>query len=495
MATSQIIEYGGDKYYVEANGAKAFNRWVAIPNDGLWDEEVGTIWLRIGSDGKAYTGGKRTIDGNIYFFHDKGYMLSGWQSYGDDLYYLGTEDEGWAYTGWHLLEPDEDDVAPYEDQKWFYFKPSSGKAYRDDKTTIDGKTYLFSEEGYMLTGWQTFGDEDDLYYLGTEDEGWAYTGWHLLEPGEDDVSLYDDNKWFYFKPNSGKAYKDARKQINGRHYTFDENGVMTDKWLTGTPGAPDYQLADDSSAYYQEETGEQGIGWVYAYAPDNPEEDGDQEWYYLDSKGVPYNEQAKDSYHKVDAGWDIAIEIDGTQRKDFHSGVAARVIGNKNYLFDGSGKMLTGYYYLQGVKLYGGSKALGLVTISDNFFTGAYYYFNESDGSAKGQMMTGKQTIEYEDDTYHYYFWNNGQAYTNYIVDGSLYGPLGNRINEEGGGYRPYPLPTWITVSEKGSGNTYSDCTFLVNDSGKLKKNGTVTIDGVRYTVEHYKVVKEEAAD
>ena len=48
---------------------------------------------------------------------------------------------------------------------------------------INGKKYFFDDEGRMMSGWLT--DDGNIYYLGEENEGWAYTGWQYLEPDED----------------------------------------------------------------------------------------------------------------------------------------------------------------------------------------------------------------------------------------------------------------------------------------------------------------------
>lgn len=52
-------------------------------------------------------------------------MVSGWVDYENDTYYCGTENEGWAYTGWQYLEPDDDlNSSDYDDAGMFNFKSS-----------------------------------------------------------------------------------------------------------------------------------------------------------------------------------------------------------------------------------------------------------------------------------------------------------------------------------------------------------------------------------
>ena len=90
----------------------------------------------------------------------------------------------------------------------------------------------------------------------------------------------------------------------------------------------------------------------------------------------------------------------------------------------------------------------------------------------------------------------DGRAYTNTLVDGKVYGPDGTRIQSDNG---------WdiVTVEE----DVYKDSDYsgadlkenakpvimagssvIVNNSGNLKKNGKVKLDGVTYQVKNYAV-------
>ena len=66
--------------------------------------------------------------------------------------------------------------------------------------------------------------DGDLYYLGSQDEGWARTSFQWLEidpdlPAFDGINTDDDNYkdecWFYFKTN-GKAVKMIRPNTTTR---------------------------------------------------------------------------------------------------------------------------------------------------------------------------------------------------------------------------------------------------------------------------------------
>ncbi len=416
MATNAIIEDGDTKYYVDASGARVTNQWISMDNeDGETigdNDDISTIWYYFGANGKANMNGVKTVNGKKYIFDDNGYMLSGWQDYDGDKYYLGDENEGWAYTGWQFLEVPE-------------------------------------------------------------------------EMENDD---YDDEEWFYFKPSNGKAYVSSRKYISGKYYTFDENGVMQDKWVVGTPGAP----ASTDYARYKED-GSQATGWIYAYPTDDPDEEGeDQYWYYLDSKGVPFNINGVDGNPLSSA-----IKKDNENWKAPIYGVAAKVVKSKTYLFNNKGEMQTGVFILGldddgylnpdlATWRTGGSSALMGI-----------YYFNKDSGSTQGAMVTGKATVNYDGDNYNYYFQKDGSAYTMYIADGALYDGYGERVDaEDGNSYDLVSIADGAVVRIKGSSNVVEGpATVIVNSSGKVKKSGTVKIDGYKYTVNNYVVTDVEAVD
>lgn len=334
------------------------------------------------------------------------------------------------------------------------------------------------------------------------------TSWNFLEISEtaaDSGNDYDDEEWFYFA-SSGKAHKKARKYISGAYYAFDDYGVMDDRWVTGTPwsaatGTDSTKVASINLAnksYYKEEVGNQVIGWNYYY--DNNDESGDPFWYYLvgSNTGVPFNYNASAALKSSGADRTTAtvykyvaadIEIkDGAPKP--YTQLAAKVIKSKTYLFDSNGKMLTGVYVIPTGVVYRESG-------SSNLDAGIYY-FNKTSGSGEGQMMTGKQSITYDGDTYHYYFQKTGKAYVNTIADGSFYNSAGTRVNAEDGNSNA--VINISNVAVKGAGdnapgglNNRLTGEAIVSANGKIKKAGKVTIDGWEYTVSNYIVTDKKA--
>ena len=421
MAKDMLIEYNDNRYYVDANGVKVTNAWVSMDNDDyLDDDDVSTVWFYFDGNGKAVGYGKddgaiKKInygDGTVsgyFIFNTDGVMLSGWQNWDGQIYYLGDENEGWAVTGWQ--------------------------------------------------------------YLDTDDE--------LFDGGDDNGDPYEDEEWFYFD-SKGKAQKEKNKQIGGRWYAFDSNGVMLDLWVYGNGatisnanGSSSMATAtgDAAARYHEEDNGWRDKNWVLAYAnTDYDSYDEDMYWFYLNNKGVPTMAKEGDG---------TATEVDG----DDVVTAVAKSIKNKTYIFDDAGRMQTGLFFLKNVTK-GASDLNG------------YYYFSEEDGSVEGQMITNKKvTVEIDGEDKTYYFDKTGKAYTNTIISGSVYGGNGALVTEYGDGstYQVVDVDKLgEEIHEKGKNtNIPSGAKVLVNGNGKIKKSGTVTdIDGYKVTVKDYEVIK-----
>lgn len=94
-------------------------------------------------------------------------------------------------------------------------------------------------------------------------------------------------------------------------------------------------------------------------------------------------------------------------------------------------------------------------------------------------MATGKTTVTKDGDSFYYYFRSNGTAYINAFVDGCIYGPDGRRYNAEDGStneVRP------ISNIDGLDGVTQ----VIVSRTGRVRRSGTVRIDGVKWTVNNY---------
>lgn len=430
-----------------------------------WSEENGT-WVYLDRNGdRVYDQWKKS--GNQYFFLDENGEMATERiiSVNEDKFYVDANGAR-VSNQWVSVENAEDvEVGGNAVSTIWYYLGNNGKAYKaaSGNTSvvkeITSNKYVFDEDGQMLSGWQEVGDKKDLYYLGDENQGWALTKWQLLETGGTVFNdEYQEAKWFYF--NGGKADRakegegTVTKYRDGAYYTFDEKGVMQTNWYkTTTPASASgsESLANASGAI--------GSGWVYSTPPGN--EDGSQSWYYLvnvkDDKGkivargVPFNYQGKEEYQ-------------------------AKYIKNKTYLFDNNGVMKTGVIELKKNvdKVEDGSKEL----------KAGIYYFNKADGSVKGQLVTGKATIETDGEKDYYYFSKTGQAYQNRLIDGSIYQEDGKRLDaEDGSTYQVYDV---TDISKDGTADNKVIGPVIVSASGRVKQSGSVKIDGNTWVVKDY---------
>ncbi len=451
-----------------------------------WTEENGE-WVYLDSDGERVTQEWKKSGSNYYWLDENGVMATSQIVEDDDNTYYVNEAGVRAKNQWISVENEDDvDVNGEDvDTLWYYFG-DNGKAYRADsadmkkKTCPDStgsRTYFFDSEGHMISGWVEY--EGDTYYCGTENEGWAYTGWQYLEP-DDDLSSddYDDQEWFNFK-SSGKARKNTTWYSKGKYYTFDANGIMNSDWYdlkiatvatdengNNVIGTSNTTITEGA---YTSEDGSKGTGWVYT---ENAAET-DSYWFYLvsfkDSNGivrnVPFN----------------SISGDDEMR--------AKVIKGKTYIFNPDGTMEDGRVILDyntKADMKGGaiSKALQAGT----------YYFNENDGSVNGQMVTGKTTVTKDGEDYYYYFDSKtGRAITNVVKDGVVYGVDGERVDAEDGNSNAIVVLEADTEYSKAAftktvdGKTVhyipAGSEVIVSSTGKLRTSGTVKVDGVKYKV------------
>ena len=145
-------------------------------------------------------------------------MKTGWQKVDNDWMCLNGAGDGSAKTGWNS-------IGGY----WYYF--DSYGIMKTGLQTIAGSLYYLggSNDGSMKTGWQKV--NGNWYYL--NGSGAALTGWQQI-----------GGSWYYFE-NDHVLVSDTVKQIAGRTYVFNADGVMMTKsfyfkgkkYLTDASGA------------------------------------------------------------------------------------------------------------------------------------------------------------------------------------------------------------------------------------------------------------------
>lgn len=406
-------------------------------------------WTYLDAKGNKVSDEWRKGADNLWrYLNYKGEMAI--NTWADDDYYV--DSNGIMVSNqWVKTKPQYEDQA---EEAWFYFG-SSGKVAKDGWKKIDGKSYLFDDEGVMQTGWT----EDGLYYLG--DDGSVKTGWkYLADPTDEDDDIEwekeyagqqsaDGKYWYYFGTNGKKFCPETSNsdddyrvaKISGNYYCFDEYGRLMTGWvyLNGNPNN-----ADSTSIEGWKYFAENGIanvplgatvkGWLSLVPPDSIQNEigEDVVWYYFNSNGTP----------------EIGPAYGTASTNDFIK------INGKSYLFNQLGNPVSGLHKVQIGK------------------TGEYtsYYFDEDSKLA----VKGKETIEEADGTESVFYFSEGsyagRGYTG-VKNGYLY-YMGKRQQAEDG--MKYAA---ITMEEDGVNKTY-----VVNESGRITKNKEVKDDdGVKY--------------
>ena len=223
--------------------------------DGSSDEaydDYDEMWFYFKpSTGKKVFNDETTIRGNKYLFDDKGVMMYDWQSTASpsatpNKYFSDETDGHLRKKTWIYAVPSEEiDEDDYNDDqyRWFY-ADATGKVYRDTLKTINGKKYLFNENGIMLSGLQVLTDdkepagtaaiEDDndeitpksiknaktdmIYYFSGDEEGDG-----SMKTGKNIKIELDDGETYTFGfEKSGKAM-DGFEDKNTKFYA---NGLL-----------------------------------------------------------------------------------------------------------------------------------------------------------------------------------------------------------------------------------------------------------------------------
>ena len=341
MVKDSIITIGDNSYYLDANGAMAANRWIQTKDDG--DNEG---WFFFGPDGKAYKGREgrvyaREINGKKYLFDEDGVMQTG-------------------------------------------FFDAEGNAVEDEnpfKTAV----YCFGDDGAMLQ------DQWLLYSQVGENPGYS-------ELAQRNYSEYDE-MWLYFGSN-GRKYaasstdRSKQREINGKDYLFDENGVMIPQLSLRSANI----RATSSNAR------------VKYGSLDTDGEQKDDYWTF----SVPNEVMSQDDYDTEEHSW-FRTKKNGDVIKD----KIATVLGRR-YAFDEIGRMQTGFVVMLEDGTFGIKYDVDEWNKED-FLTdatnspiaaidrGNLYLFG-TDELNDGSMVTGEVTVSLRDTNAVFGFRDNGKA-------------------------------------------------------------------------------------
>lgn len=424
-----------------------------------WSNEDGT-WKYLDKNNTIITNSWAKSGEDWYYVDDQGNLLMDVILEDNDNYYYFDFNGTMVRNAW----------INYEDN-WYYFK-EDGKACvtkKDELTssnlkTINGQKYAFDSEGKMLYGWidassLTSVDEDDtdgwksaMYYAGDKDDGAITIGWRQIEVEDDGESK---DYWFYFKP-TGKKSLDEKKTINGATYRFNtEDGHMLSEWAATATAS----IASSSNMTYM-----------------NP--DGTmikKHWFWA----IPDEDYIQEDYDNDEYSWWYA-DNSGKIVKS-----AIKKINNKSYVFDDMGRMLYGLVTLENDEYTNKSGDTEYIDMSSDQikeldFEKLYYFSTEEDGSRK----TGTVKIELADDTYDFYFKNNGEAENGYVSKIKKFvknGIILQANHEEGkfaGIDAEYNNGYQLNSGDLSYGNAITEGQILIGTNGTIAKNKNNVNDG-----------------
>ena len=410
FAAQGWVEEDGTWYYYDKDGNRVENEWKKSGDN--W------FWLNGDEGGAMATDMLVEDDDDTYYVDANGVMVTNtWVK-------VVNEDQD-----------DDDDPAEYR----YYYMQNSGKAYKagdSGKTkfkTIDGKKYAFDEDGKMLYGWvneddSTLASDDSdwetaTYYMGSWEDGSLKTGWQKItvyDQDEDD----DYDYWFNFKSNGKKRFNESdskdifEKKINGKHYAFDNRGVMTYEWTLTTTS--DAATISNWLYFNSPEDGARATkGWFKVVAPDkdgddntfkdysnleNPTfakgdaEDENERWYYANSDGELYVGQIKKIKGKY-----YGFAPEGNKAGSMLTGLCALRVDNSGNITKLWDRDMDSDDLDDAMNGEGDFDGFG----SDTNDT-LYYFGNNEDSD--GALKTGSVSVNLDGDNYQFQFSKTGGA-------------------------------------------------------------------------------------
>lgn len=399
--------------------------WVDAQAADGWTMTDGEWRYYEGRDSQPVTQAWRESRGFWFYLSEDGTMLKNRLFWHRESIYYVDQDGRRAQNAWVYVDG-QNGIGDGFEEGWYYFG-SNGKGYRRTgesfKKQVGEDTYIFDENGKMLTGWinedgEPVEDEDAFVegmYYAREDGRLLNAEW--LEYGSTDEGMGGssldsevagrnyrdyDQMWFFFDSSCKKVKSNGehpkQKAINGATYGFDENGVMLSWWgkvATVSNADKSNPTSDVSARYYSGYDGGQLLRdtWFWMYPSENLDQDDfdnqESSWWYADSKGEVYRNRI-------------------------------RTINGRAYAFDGIGRMRTGFVLFDGKSEFVAQYDVDAWESGD-FINGSLYgiekadlYLFSPDELNDGSMQTGNDiAVELADGVYHFGFASNGKAFGN----------------------------------------------------------------------------------
>ena len=385
-----------------------------------WNRE-GDEWQYLNREDQPVTNAFKKSKDDWFYLDERGFLLKNCIfSFGGDDFYVD-QDGRMVRNAWVFIDSEKDPDGNYGDSAWHYFGAdgkglrAKGKGFRKE---IDGQAYAFDENGRMLTGWisdegAVLEDEDPFvnarYYADADGalytNRWLYYDWGSHLTSEVTGRSYEDYEkmWFYFGADSKKYRSRAGEQpfqrdIDGQTYGFDEKGVMIEWWdkvASISDAVRSNPTSDERVRYYSGYDGGALMKskWFWMYPSANLDEDQNRDlecsWWRSDAKG----RAIRNKIYRV---------------------------GEKEYAFDGIGRMKTGFVLFDGRHEFVAQYDVDAWDAA-HFINGDIYgiekadlYLFSPDELNDGSMQAGKEiTVELADGPRTFAFAPSGKAYGN----------------------------------------------------------------------------------
>lgn len=207
---------------------------------------------------------------------------------------IGASMTSFAATGW--VE---------EDGQWYFYDKDGNRVEDEWKKSGDNWYWLDSEEGGAMAVDKLVEDDDDTYYVDGNGVMVTNTWVKVVNEDQDDDDDPAEYRYYYMQSN-GKAYRQtgsssnlSKKTIDGKRYSFDDEGRMLYGWVTadGTMVNDDDGWNTSDVLYYFGgwEDGSMKTGWQKISVYDSSKEDDYDYWFNFKSNGERrgYNEKKK----------------------------------------------------------------------------------------------------------------------------------------------------------------------------------------------------------
>lgn len=193
--------------------------------------------------GKPAVGGEWRLDGGGWWYHcyDGTYPKNEWKEINGQTYWFDAN--GYMLTGWQFIG-----------NEWYYMN-SSGARLSGCWLELGGVWYYLRADGTMARGWQLVGNT--WYYMfpsGMMATGWQFIGdsWFYLYPSGAMASgwFLDGNTWYYLDP--GGWMRTGWVLVGDSWYYMYPSGMMATGWV----------LVGDTWYYLTPGNGAMATGWL-----------------------------------------------------------------------------------------------------------------------------------------------------------------------------------------------------------------------------------------